>query len=109
MHVLGFTQRDLGHSEEALKTLNNLIIKNPTYYPALNHIGYAHLSLQQNEDALKSFNLFLESDSLNPSAFDSLAEGLAEMKEYDMAIFYSCPWQQCVDIAPHKLCSIYMH
>lgn len=86
MHVLGFTQRDLGRPKEGLKTLTDLINQHPTYYPAYNHIGYAHLSLQQNESALNAFEQFLESDRLNPSAFDSMAEVFAVMAAYDMAI-----------------------
>lgn len=86
MHVLGFTQSDLGRPEEALKTLTDLINMYPSYYPAYNHIGYAYLGIKQKEKALIAFNQFFKSDSLNPSAFDSLAEGLAEIGEYDKAI-----------------------
>lgn len=86
MHVLGFTQRDLGRPEDGLKTLTDLINKYPSYYPAFNHIGYTHLSLQQNESALEAFKQFLKSDGLNPSAFDSFAEVFAAMESYDMAI-----------------------
>jgi tetratricopeptide (TPR) repeat protein len=86
MHVLGFTQRDLGRPKEGLKTLTDLINQHPSYYPAYNHIGYAHLSLQQNESALRALEQFVEIDSLNPSAFDSLAEVFSAMEAYDMAI-----------------------
>lgn len=86
MHVLGFTQTDLGRPEDGLKTLTDLISKHPLYYPAYNHIGYTYLSLEQNESALEAFKQFLKSDSLNPSAFDSLAEVFAAMEEYDIAI-----------------------
>jgi tetratricopeptide (TPR) repeat protein len=86
MHILGFTQTDLGRPEEGLKTLTDLINKYPSYYPAYNHIGYAYLGIKQKENALIAFNQFYKSDSLNPSAFDSLAEGLTEVGEYDKAI-----------------------
>jgi tetratricopeptide (TPR) repeat protein len=88
MHVLGFTQTDLGRPEDGIKTLNELIDKHPLYSPAHNHIGYAYLKLEQNENALNAFTRFLEADTLNPSAMDSYAEGLAAMKEYDLAIAY---------------------
>ena len=86
MHILGFTQTDLGRPGDGLETLTDLINKNPSYYPAYNHIGYTYLSLKQEESALKAFKQFLKSDSLNPSALDSVAEGYAAIGEYDIAI-----------------------
>lgn len=86
MHVLGFTQTDLGRPEDGLKTLTDLINKHPLYYPAYNHIGYTYLSLEKKEKALEAFKQFLKSDSLNPSALDSFAEVYAAMEEYDIAI-----------------------
>lgn len=86
MHILGFTQTDLGRPEDGLNTLNDLIDKHPKYSPALNHIGYAYLKLEQKENALNAFTQFLEADTLNPSALDSYAEGLTAIGEYDLAI-----------------------
>lgn len=86
MHILGFTQRDLGRLEDALKTLTGLISKHPLYSPAYNHIGYTYLSLEQKEKALEAFKEFLKSDSLNPSALDSYAEVYTALEEYDIAI-----------------------
>jgi tetratricopeptide (TPR) repeat protein len=86
MHVLGFTQNDSGRPEEGLKTLTVLISREPAYFPAYNHIGYAYLGLQEKEKALKAFRVFYDNDSLNPSALDSLAEGQDALGNYDGAI-----------------------
>jgi len=86
LHVLGFTQNDLERPEDGLKTLSNLIKLHPDFFPAYNHIGYAHLKLNQNKDALNSFSQFLKNDRLNPSALDSYADGLTKIKDYDKAI-----------------------
>ncbi len=55
MHVLGFTQTDLGRPEDGIKTLNNLMERHPFYSPAYNHIGYSYLKLNQFENALNAF------------------------------------------------------
>lgn len=85
-HALGFTRYDNGQPEEGLKILLNLIETDPTYFPAYNHIGYAYMALNNLDSAISYFKEFVVSDSLNPSAYDSYAEGLAEQKKYDSAI-----------------------
>jgi tetratricopeptide (TPR) repeat protein len=86
MHVLGFTRIDMDKASDGLATLNTLIKKHPEYFPAYNHIGYAYLELNKNDKAVVFFKKFLQADSLNPSAYDSYADGLAAMGEYDKAI-----------------------
>jgi tetratricopeptide (TPR) repeat protein len=86
LHVLGFTQIDDGRPEDGLETLLQLLDIHPDFFPALNHTGYAYLRLNQNDEAMKYFRLFLESDSLNPSAHDSYADGLESIGDYDKAI-----------------------
>jgi predicted Zn-dependent protease len=86
MHTLGFTQIDIGRSEDGLETLTALLQSHPDFFPAYNHLGYANLKLNQIDEAINYFKLFLESDSLNPSAYDSYADGLAHIGEYDKAI-----------------------
>jgi tetratricopeptide (TPR) repeat protein len=86
MHVLGFAQIDDERPEEGLETLLQLLDAHPDFFPAYNHTAYAYLRLKQNEEAIMYFKLFLESDSLNPSAHDSYADGLETIGEYETAI-----------------------
>lgn len=86
IHTLGFTQIDLGRPEDGLETLTELIEWHPEYFPAYNHLGYANLRLNQNDEAIKYFLLFLQHDSLNPSAYDSYADGLSQIGQFDKAI-----------------------
>jgi tetratricopeptide (TPR) repeat protein len=86
MHVLGFTQIDIGRPEDGLETLTELLQSHPEFFPAYNHLGYAYLKLNLNDEAIEYFLLFLESDSLNPSAYDSYADGLSNIGQYDQAI-----------------------
>ena len=85
-HVLGFTKNDNGQPKEGLETLLKLFSTDSTYIPAYNHIAYAYLALNDPDNALKFFKKFVEKDSLNPSAYDSYAEGFAALKKYDLAI-----------------------
>ena len=86
MHTLGFTRNDAGKPKEGLKILKNLVKLHPNYYPAYNHIGYSHLKLNEPNEAISFFKLFLEKDNRNPSAYDSYAEGLSEINQYELAI-----------------------
>jgi predicted Zn-dependent protease len=86
IHVLGFTQTDMGRAQDGLETLTSLIKSQPDYFPAYNHIGYAYLNLGENNMAIEAFQNFLEHDTLNPSAFDSYADGLTSIGEVDRAI-----------------------
>ena len=88
LHILGFTQTDLDRPEDGLQTLINLVNKHPSYSGAQNHIGYAYLKLNQHDNALDAFYKFLKADTLNPSAMDSYAEGLAAKGQYNLAIAY---------------------
>ena len=85
-HTLGFCRTDNNQPAEGLEVLFNLIEDDPSYFPAYNHIGYAYMALNEYDSALIYLKKFVESDSLNPSAYDSYAEGLAGQIKYNDAI-----------------------
>ena len=85
-HLLGMILVAQNKSDEAKIILQKLIAQQGDYYPAYNHLGYAYLRLGHTSEALKTFYSFQKKDSLNPSAYDSVAECLFEMGKNDEAI-----------------------
>jgi predicted Zn-dependent protease len=75
-HILGFTLIDQGRPQEGVEVLQALVLSDPTYYAAYNHLGYGRLALGADAEALEAFTAFLEANRFNPSAHDSLADAM---------------------------------
>jgi tetratricopeptide (TPR) repeat protein len=87
-HLLGYTQIDNDQIEEGLSVLLDIIMKTPEYFPAWNHIGYAYLRTDRYETAIECFEKFIQGNPLNPSAYDSMADGLEKWGKPDEALAY---------------------
>jgi tetratricopeptide (TPR) repeat protein len=87
-HLLGYTQIDNDQIEEGLGVLLDIIMKTPEYFPAWNHIGYAYLRTDRQEIAIECFEKFIQGNPLNPSAYDSMADGLEKWGKPDEALAY---------------------
>jgi tetratricopeptide (TPR) repeat protein len=87
-HLLGYTQIDNDQIETGLSVLLDIIMKTPEYFPAWNHIGYAYLRTDRHETAIECFEKFIQGNPLNPSAYDSMADGLEKWGKPDEALAY---------------------
>jgi len=87
-HILGYTMIDNDQIEEGLSVLLDIIMDSPEYFPAWNHIGYAYLRTGRHETAIECFEKFLQGNPLNPSAYDSMADGLESWDKPEEALAY---------------------
>jgi Tfp pilus assembly protein PilF len=74
-----------GDSTGMVETLNKAIkIANhpATFY---NQLGYAYISLNQNDKAEEAFNKYIELDPKNPNVYDSKGDFYMYIKKYDKA------------------------
>ena len=71
--------------EGQLDTINNAIkiAENPA--PFYNQLGYAYMSLKQNDKAETAFDKYIESDPGNPNVYDSKGDYYMNVKEYRKA------------------------
>ncbi len=87
-HLLGYTLIDNDQIEEGLSALLDILVNSPEYFPAWNHIGYAYLRTDRHETAIDCFEKFIRGNPLNPSAYDSMADGLEQWGKPDEALAY---------------------
>ncbi len=87
-HLLGYTLIDNDQIEEGLSVLLDILMNTPEYFPAWNHIGYAYLRTERYETAVECFEKFIQGNPLNPSAYDSMADGLESWDKPDEALAY---------------------
>jgi len=87
-HLLGYTLIDNDQIEEGLSVLLDILMNTPEYFPAWNHIGYAYLRTGRHETAVECFEKFINGNPLNPSAYDSMADGLESWDKPDEALAY---------------------
>jgi Tfp pilus assembly protein PilF len=74
-----------GDSAGMVETLNKAIkiARHPaTFY---NQLGYAYITLNQNDKAEEAFNKYIELDPKNPNVYDSKGDFYMYMKKYDKA------------------------
>ena len=87
-HLLGYTLIDNDQIEEGLSVLLDILMNIPEYFPAWNHIGYGYLRTGRHETAVECFEKFIQGNPLNPSAYDSMADGLENWGKPDEALAY---------------------
>jgi len=87
-HLLGYTLIDNNHIEEGLSVLLDILMNSPEYFPAWNHIGYGYLRSGRHETAVECFEKFIKGNPLNPSAYDSMADGLESWDKPEEALAY---------------------
>ena len=85
-HVLGFTLIDQGRPDEGRVVLEQLLERQPDYYPAYNHLAYALLAQEYGDAALSAADAFVDADPGNPSAWDTRAHVLWETGRREEAI-----------------------
>lgn len=74
-----------GDSTGVVETLNKAIkiaSRPATFY---NQLGYAYLTLKQNDKAEEAFNKYIELDPQNPNVYDSKGDFYMYLKKYDKA------------------------
>lgn len=74
-----------GDSTGMVETLNTAIkiVRNPASF--YNQLGYAYLTLKQNEKAEAAFNRYIELEPKNPNVYDSKGDYYMYIKKYDKA------------------------
>ena len=96
LFALGHLQEETGRKDDALRTMEKIIILDPSHANALNYVGYT--LAERNEDLPRARKLIEQALSLAPEAdyiVDSLAWVQYRLKQYDDA------WetiQHCLDM-----------
>jgi Tfp pilus assembly protein PilF len=74
-----------GDSVGIVETLNKAVIiaSNPASF--YNQLGYAYLTLKQNDKAEVAFNKYIELEPKNPNVYDSKGDYYMYIKKYDKA------------------------
>jgi len=74
-----------GDSTGMVETLNKAIkiATNPASF--YNQLGYAYLTLKQNDKAEEAFNKYIELEPKNPNVYDSKGDYYMFIKKYDKA------------------------
>jgi tetratricopeptide (TPR) repeat protein len=75
-HKRGVYLLDGGRPAEAVDVLQKLLSDEPSFTPALNHLGGSYLALGRHEEAVVSLQRFVAAEPDNYSARDSLADAL---------------------------------
>ena len=74
-----------GDSTGMVETLNKAIkiaVNHASFY---NQLGYAYLTLKENDKAEEAFNKYIELDPKNPNVYDSKGDFYMYVKKYDKA------------------------
>jgi Tfp pilus assembly protein PilF len=74
-----------GDSTGVVETLNNAIKIAPKPASFYNQLGYAYLTLKQNDKAEEAFDKYIELDPKNPNVYDSKGDFYMVVKKYDKA------------------------
>ena len=76
LHFLGFTLIDQDKDADGVRVLENLLLNNPEYFAAKNHLAYGLLKTGDADSAIRVASEFVEADQGNPSAWDTKAQML---------------------------------
>jgi tetratricopeptide (TPR) repeat protein len=71
-----------GDSTGVVETLNKAIRISKKPAPFYNQLGYAYMTLTQNDKAEEAFNRYIELDPKNPNVFDSKGDYYMYIKKY---------------------------
>jgi tetratricopeptide (TPR) repeat protein len=74
-----------GDSVGMVETLNKAIKISSRPATFFNQLGYAYITLNQNDKAEEAFNKYIELDPKNPNVFDSKGDYYMFIKKYDKA------------------------
>lgn len=74
-----------GDSTGVVETLNKAIKITSKPATFFNQLGYAYLTLKQNDKAEEAFNKYIELDPKNPNVYDSKGDFYMYLKKYDKA------------------------
>ncbi len=74
-----------GDSTGIVVTLNKAIKIAPGFASFYNQLGYAYLTLKQNDKAEEAFDKYIELEPKNPNAYDSKGDYYMYIKKYDKA------------------------
>ncbi len=74
-----------GDSTGMVETLNKAIKIATNPAPFYNQLGYAYLTLKQNDKAQEAFDKYIELEPKNPNVYDSKGDYYMYIKKYDKA------------------------
>jgi tetratricopeptide (TPR) repeat protein len=82
---LVYFQTLAGDSTGMVETLNKAIIVVQDPAPFYNQLGYAYLTLKQNDKAEEAFDKYIELDPKNPNVYDSKGDYYMYQKDFEKA------------------------
>ena len=82
---LVYFQTLAGDSTAVVETLKEAINVASDPAPFYNQLGYAYLTLDQNDNAKVAFDRYIELDPKNPNAYDSKGDYFMFVKKYEKA------------------------
>jgi len=74
-----------GEIEAMIETIKKALTVTRNTAPFYNQLGYAYLSLKQQEKAGEAFDKYIELDPKNPNVYDSKGDYYMYVKQYDKA------------------------
>lgn len=82
---LVYYQSLAGDTTAIVETLKKALTIATNAAPFYNQLGYAYLTLKQNDKAEEAFDKYIELDPRNPNAYDSKGDYFMIIKKYDKA------------------------
>lgn len=76
-----------GDTTGMIETLNKAITIATNAAPFYNQLGYAYLTLKQNDKAEQAFDKYIELDPRNPNVYDSKGDYYMYIRKYDKAYY----------------------
>jgi len=100
---LAMDARDENRHHEAIEYLRKALVLDPAFAPALNMLGYEHLSAGNYGEALEYLERYAAASPGDANPFDSMAEAYLDMGDLEQAV---AKYREAVEVEPEFFGSI---